>query len=125
MLIFKNGITLLASEGRLTLQVPDMAYGCSSLEGEEVPNDWIMQIRGGQHIPCVGKEQGFLFLTRKGWEANKDKIKAAFEASKDKRGTWQEFEAMAEKHFIQVQKKLNSLIQRLEAKVKEAKAIIV
>jgi len=123
MLMKKGIITSLASEGYLTLQVPQydiiikegraFAQSLTNAEGvEEHPDHWFIWLKN--HRPAVGRETGFLILTREGWEANKEKIKEAFQAS---RGTWQEFEQHAEDHLKEVEEKTKKHIRFLQKKI--------
>jgi len=127
MLMKKGVITSLASEGRLTLQVPQydiiikegrafFAQSLTCAEGaKEHPDEWFVWLKNSR--PAIGRESGFLFLTRKGWEANKEEIKKAFEASKTKRGTWKEFEDHAEYHLKEVEEKTQKHIRFLQKKI--------
>jgi len=126
MLMKKGVITSLASQGYLSLQVPqydiiikeERAFAQSLIDAEgaeEHPDDWFVWLKN--HRPVVGRESGFLFLTKKGWKANKEKIKEAFQASKMKRGTWQEFEQHAEYHLTEVEEKTKKYINFLKKKI--------
>jgi hypothetical protein len=119
MKILKGAITSLASEGRITLQIPqfDLCFGNYTPEYEEVPDEWIITLRNSGSRPAVGRESGFWFLTRVGWEANKDAIKKAFESANFQRGTWKEFEEYAEEHFLEVGKALQKHVDYLQKKI--------
>jgi len=119
MKILKDSITSLASEGRITLQIPQYDLGSSDAIEEEVPDEWVVTLRNGLY-PAVGREQGYLFLTRAGWFANQDKIKDAFEDAKFHRGnTWEDFEAHAKKHFQKVEHNTMRRIRLFKNKVKD------
>ena len=121
MKILKDSITSLASEGRMTLQIPQYDLGSSDAIVEEVPDEWIVTLTHFLY-PAVGREHGYLFLTRAGWFANQDKIKDAFEDAKFHRGnTWEDFEAYAKKHFQKVEHNTMHRIRLFEGKVKELK----
>jgi len=124
MKIFKNAITSLSGEGRLTLQIPQYQIWFDTnphqSETVEVPDDWIVLLRSNKS-PAVGKESGFYFLTKKGWKDNKDKIKKAFLASKYQRGTWTDFELHAEEHFKTVEKASKKRLAYLEMKVNQVR----
>jgi len=135
MRIIKDTITMLASQGHVTLQVPDGWIGGTPVM-EEVPDEWLMRVKveSEAHRPCVGKEQGFLFLTRAGWEANKDRIKAAFDAHNEKvardypthpRKTWADFEAHVDKHFDDMRRLIERKIRNLKAKVAELESAVI
>lgn len=88
MKIAKRALTYSASRQYLSLVVPDIVLG--SEEMIDVPDDWLN----------VNKRQCIITLTRKGYEANKESLKKAFEASTDNRGhSWIEFEEYVEKQL--------------------------
>lgn len=78
MKITKNSITHLASEGRITLQVPELYFNENSPEMIDAPNEWFCYIKYDKS-PCIGKQKGVLYLTEKGFNDNYDDIKSAFE----------------------------------------------
>ena len=132
MKILKDAITSLAGEGRITLQVPvydimvedgrAIAHTAYDLEEErvaDVPDEWFITLRSNS--PAVGKESGYTFLSRAGWEANKDEIKKAFESNAHPRGTWSDFEKYAEHQFTTVKKNANRRIKLLLSKVDQLK----
>jgi len=126
MKLRKNTITTLAREGRISLQVPQFIL-CFGKEPEEslidFPNEWFV-IAKSSRVPAVGKKEGgFMFLSEVGWKANKKAIKRAFEKSKHKRGTWEDFEIHAEKHFQDVKDALDKRINYLQRKLEEAKVV--
>ena len=130
MKILKRTITTLASEGRISLQVPQyniitegnraIAYDANHSKDEDVidiPDEWIIYLRNGS--PAVGKESGHTFLTKMGWQANKDEIKKAFESSEYPRGTWEDFENHVVEHFSEVEKQTKRRIKLLESKIEQ------
>ena len=78
MKILKGAITSLAEQGYITLQIPiydvwiDQAPQQS--ETEDIPDKWVIYLKGGQRRPTIGKEKGYLFLSRLGWDKNREKI---------------------------------------------------
>jgi hypothetical protein len=122
MKIFKGSITDLASRGYLTIQVPDCIIDTRqppSPDYEDVPDDWIVCLK--DDVPVYSsKQSGFLMLTRKGWKANKDKIKAVFMAlpANHRRGSWQDFENVATEHFSRVDKAIKNRRERIEKELK-------
>ena len=124
MKLHKDAITRLASEGRITLQIPQHIIWFDKepkqIETEEVPDSWVVSLRSNRS-PAVGKESGFYFLTKKGWEANKNRIKEAFLRAEFQRGTWVEFELHAEEHFKKVEKASIKRLAYLEKKVQQVK----
>lgn len=136
MKIIKETITMLAASGHITLQVPDAYIGDPEPEMEEAPDEWFMYVKceGNAHRPCVGKESGFLYLSRAGWEANKDRIKEVFEAYNEKMRreypthkwqTWADFEAHVEKHFDDMRKIIQRKIKTLESQAAQLKAMTI
>lgn len=128
-----DSITTLAGEGRKTLQVPDTVI-CFTAEEEaewaasvvEHPDEWFIYLRN--NIPSVGKQGGFLYLTRLGYEANKERLKAAFTASDSctQYGSqWSEFEAHAEDHFNKVEKALYNAQAKLRKQLTELEKIVL
>jgi len=136
--ILKGAITSLASEGRITLQIPifdiviqednrPIAYGADQLNDErveEIPDEWIMQLRSGQSRPVIGKEQGYSFLTKEGWEANRQKIREAFLNAKHQRGTWADFEDHVDEHFKQVKAATLKKIKYEQSRLNQLKEVL-
>ena len=133
MLLCENAITSLASEGYISLQIPHLdivindnkALAVPSSESRnavELPDEWFVWLKVSKQ-PAVGKEQGYLYLTKIGWEANKEKIKSAFLKlpERERVGSWEDFERYAEKHFMEVQKAIKTKITRLQNKIKQLK----
>lgn len=123
MEILKGAITALVSEGRLTLQVPAYCIG-NDPECEIVPDSWFCFLQSNG-TPCVGKQSGFLYLTKAGYEANKEDIKVAFEAA-IARGLdrtngvgWPAFEQYVTEHFAKVEKQRKHQAAQLQKKLNE------
>jgi len=117
MKIIKDIITTLPKQGYITLQIPGVAVTLdgSPLPGsEDLPDEWFTELKDGRR-PAVGKEWGFLYLTRKGWEANRHRIKRDFTPN---RGTWEDFEAYVDEHFKSVEINRKKEIKRLKTKIK-------
>lgn len=120
MKIFEIAITALTSEGRITLQVPDFCIGTPIPKQIEAPDDWFVRLNG--YLPSP---RGCLFLSRKGWEANKEALWLAFAKSRfdpqtcrnPEIVTREQFEVAIEKEFQlredAVQKKIKSLKKQL------------
>lgn len=125
MKILKEAITSLSSKGYITLQIPTLSIGNPEriVETEEVPDNWFTFLKATK-CPAVGKEYGFTYLTRIGWEANKHKIKKAYENAEYDRGPWTKFEEHAEQHFKHVERATNRQISLLERKLKQLKEIM-
>lgn len=128
MKLERDAITTLAGEGRCTLLVPDVllfvpGYDESSVVYEDFPDDWFVVLTPAG-APVAGKENGYTYLSRKGYEANKDALKKAFESSEGIRGkTWADFEKHAEEHFDKVAKARASKLKMLRAKVADLEKV--
>lgn len=129
MQILKGAITQLASRGHLTLQVPECAI-CkpgTNVEMEEAPDEWFCVLKHNC-VPASGKESGFLYLTRAGYEANKDALRTAFESAIeedwDKDWNWPAFEKMAEAHFQKVEKAITKQKKLLEQKLNQLNGFV-
>lgn len=150
--ILEDSITCLASEGRMTLQVPELFIG-SAPKFITVPDDWFHYLDVGAK-PVAGNESGFLYLTTIGYAANKDDIKAAYlkavqaggyrgkltwdEAAQDwdrpwvegedyfaddeLDDVWAEFEAHVQEHFAKLRKNLAKAVMKTQHKLAEAQA---
>lgn len=118
MKIYKGTLWQPASGGHLSLQVPDRAFGVPIPDTEEVPDDWIIVLR--HRRPAIGRESGFSFLTKKGYEANKDQILKAFSKAG---GTVEEFEQYVKNHFAAVNKATKKYMARLNQKIEELSEI--
>lgn len=117
MQILRGSITSHASVGRMTLQIPENIIGIGTTPNpsyEEIPDEWVCRLRGG--APAVGREEGSLFLTRTGFNANREQLQQAFESSPNER-TWEEFERYAEGHFREVERKTRNKLRQLQQKV--------
>ncbi len=118
MQIIKDALFTLVAEGRVTLQVPGYGIG-KQIEYEEIPNDWLCRLSG--HDLCTGKKGGCFFLTKKGFEANKDKLKEKFMYAithgRDRGETWEDFETHAEEHYRKVQSRRDALIKNCKDKI--------
>lgn len=121
MKIIKGAIAALAEEGYLTLQVPDLAVG--ECDFEELPDEWFCRWNYGKG-PAIGRESGMLYLTRAGYEANKQELKAAF--SGDHRGyTWKDFESHVELHFAETQRHIDRRLADFRRKIRELESFKV
>lgn len=123
MRVIKAAILAMAQQGYLSLQVPDCAirFGGGSTEYEELPDGWFCRISGRD--PKVGRESGYLYLTRAGYIANKEALQAAFSTARGH--TWADFVEYAAKHFAEVEAAVARRIKTLEKKIEELKAFEV
>jgi hypothetical protein len=136
MKITKGNITHYASQAKPYLQLGEIdiittngkLQAINSIDNPantviDAPDDWFVRLR--DNVPVTGKQDGFLHLSKKGWDANKDDIKAAFEATnpKERRAdcqTWQEYEKIINnEEFASIHK--NTL--RAQERTKKALAI--
>lgn len=119
MKIFKDAIITHASTGRITLQIPDRCYGVDpNQEHEDAPDEWFIRLK--DHRPASNRENGYLFLTRRGYEANKERLKVSFGSVQSRGTTWEAFEQDAERHFKEVEKKTLKYIDLLKNKIQSA-----
>ena len=129
MRVLKGSLTMLAGEGRITLQVPEFSAGVTTDEFEEIPNDWLHEVRyaGGKLRVCCGKETGFIHFTRKGFEAMRERLRAAFLGSgtaKIRREAWSEFERHAEDEFENIRQTTLKRIKLLRRQADELEAMV-
>lgn len=101
MKVLKGVLFTLTREGRHTLQVPQFCIGSGEPEVEDIPDDWIMELKSDK-TPCVGKEQGVLVYDQEGPGGEQGKIREGFV---ENRGTWSEFEKHVEEHFQKIEHK--------------------
>lgn len=92
----KDLILAQALSGRLTLQVPEYSLDISPAAGtftvtddigpakgslpadcEDVPADWFILLTADPR-PIVGREQGYIYLSTKGYAANKERLEDAY-----------------------------------------------
>jgi hypothetical protein len=116
MKITNKMLYCLLKEGQPTLQIPTISLSIpgypQTTEAETVyehPDDWFCILKNERL--AVGKEQGFLFWTRKGFLANKEAIKNNFSTT---RCSWEYFEAKAEEFFDKIEKNIEKQLKKLE-----------
>lgn len=123
----------LQRRGYITLQVPDLSINFNAQatvvtqetpSQQEIHPEWFWQIKDGRL--AIGKEQGFLHWSEKGYRANKEEIRKNFEAAlKDGndrtsgRG-WAAFEEHAEEFFKSVRARTEKHIKKLEENLRLA-----
>ena len=133
MQIFKDSITSLAREGRLTLQVPNMiiSFGPAAPGPQYInaPDEWFCFLKND--TPCVGKQQGYLYLTEKGFNDNYDDLKKAFEDAiargydRTNGVGWPAFVQHAADHFAEVKSRQAKLIAKKQKEIAELQAFVV
>lgn len=132
--VHKSTITCLASEGRLTLQVPDVMLTISGMPDdpvveevepmEVVQDDHFIYLKGGNHKVCVGRESGYLFFTEAGFNHYREELKAAFNSYQQRGHTWEEFEAYAAKEFEKRKQAAAKQLATAEERLAELKSLI-
>lgn len=115
MWISKGAITALASRSHLTLQVPTESIGEPTPETEEAPDSWFVDLKDDRPV-TNNRESGFLFLSRKGWEANKEAIRLAYIGSCPG-NDWEDMEDHAAEHFAMIERKTQRYLQLLREKI--------
>lgn len=134
-LIAKQTLYNLPQSGYMTTQVPDVAvyidgkgdYDESHLKHVECPDDWFIRIKheGNLELLSDNPRAGYLFWSRKGWEANKEQIKEAFSVAEYPRGTWEEFEKRTELHYAKLESDRDKYIKRLENRIAKMRSIVI
>jgi hypothetical protein len=119
-----SAITCLASEGRITLQIPQFSINLSGkpLPVEpHIPDDWMSRLNGNTPAP-----NGFSYLSRKGWKANRTAIIAAFVVGvqrRDPTGGWTQakseaaWDNHAKEHFANVDASVQKAVASLQKKI--------
>lgn len=72
----------------------------------------------------MGKESGFLYLTRKGWEHYREQLRAAYLGSNMRHGSWDDFVIAAEGHLLAVEKAAEKFLKELDAKRAEIELLL-
>lgn len=87
MNVFTTWITDLRSEGRRTLQIPELAitFGGPGPATVSIPDEWTIRLQW-DNTPAVGRMQGHLYISRIGYEANRRAIWKAYA----KAGRWRD-----------------------------------
>ena len=126
MKIWKGSLLTLASQGHVTLQVPDciimVANGVSAPEEiETIPDNWLCRLKSRR--PAFKREAGCIYFTRAGYLANRGALRKAFEEAvangRDRTGGrgFAAFEEHAEMHFKSVDKALERAKDDLQNKL--------
>ena len=127
MRLTTDSITSQAARGRCCLQVPEycivLGTNAEPEPTQEYPDDWFVRLKHGRPV-VAGERTGFLHLTRKGFEANKEALRHAFEEKvgdgtnyPQGKNTWEDFERLAEEDFANREKVLRKLKVNLEKKL--------
>ena len=115
----------LPASGYLTLQIPQIVISFGRPADPEpvveLPEEWFTELTGNLPSP-----RGFTHWTRAGYNANKEKIKAAFEsAGRRRRGTWEDFERKAEEHFQKIETTIAKTVAAAEKKIRRLREYVV
>lgn len=134
MEILKDAHLTMVKEGRVTLQVPEweivpnkpagtmLAQGVTN-NGVSYPDDYFMHTKiigynrkvGCRQRAAVGREEGFLHMTRTGYNYFKAELKANW--SQMRGSTWQDFDDAAEQFFKVTLDECQKHLIRLQAEV--------
>lgn len=118
-------ITLAGREGRNTLQVPEAEVIFqqgrpvmipSQNQRENYPDDYFMDFNSDANRPCIGKEQGFLFLTRKGYAFFREEIKKA-RVNSIRHTDIESLDQHAEEFFNSIERSINKHRVNLQKKL--------
>jgi len=109
MKVFIDWASLLREEGRLTLQVPQFYLGCSDEWFVEAPDEWFFEIKceGISSRLAVGREQGFTYISPKGYADNREAIIKAWMSICHERGFVRDeatFDAHAAEFYAEVER---------------------
>lgn len=134
MRLFTGYLEHLRSRGKYSLQVGEVALGSPVPATVEAPDEWFERLKvcsglrrgtAGQRRP-FGREQGFLFLSRAGYEANREQLREIVErynAEWPGEGfTWQAFNAVAMAHFDMVDECTRRHADKMAFKARQAAA---
>ena len=110
----KGAPTCLASEGRLTLQVPQMSLFGSANDYTTFDEEHFIHVKCGSDKIAAGKEVPYaaLFFSRKGFQHYYNDLKAAFTTS---RGSWADFEKHAIDWLDKVERRSRLDVQKMTA----------
>jgi hypothetical protein len=103
------------------LQIPDLVINNADashpfwecISDTDFPDEWFIKIKGC-YTTAVGKESYYPYLSKKGFEEHKDKLKAAYPAEK-----WAVFEADCNDFWDKVEKAKIKRIKTIRAQLKE------
>jgi hypothetical protein len=114
MKIIKGSIFFGVRDGRLGLLIPE--FSLSESEIQEVPDVWFCRLLHAKSY-LIPAKNGFLYLNRTGYEANKDLLEKNLSFS---RGfTWKDFENDAEAHFSRLEHSIQRMINKKKRELEE------
>lgn len=127
MFISKSSITQLAGGGYLTVQIPTLyLYTTPGPHPQPtdmitIPDDYVCWF-SSNGLPSVKSGKGFLFLTRKGFNAFYEELKVAFEMAfnngidRTNGVGWQAFVDAADDYFAELDTKKKRELKKLRDK---------
>jgi len=128
----KSSITCLASEGKLTVQIPQYSLHLGPSNPAPTvnyPDDWFCELKN--MTPVTGKQSGYLHLTEKGFKTNYNDLKIAFEAAlaggcfdRTKGVGWPAFVQIAKDHFAEVKLKQAKLIAKKQKEIAQLQSFV-
>ena len=121
----QSSLTYHAEAGRKTLQIPDYEIGEPQEPRVEMPDEWFCRLRN--RIPAVGRQTGFLWLTRAGYAANRELLLSAYENSTTGRGDGRRetFEQAALAHFADTELRRDRAIGNLRRQLEQLEQTVV
>lgn len=121
MRLMRGCFLTLAEEGRLTLQTTQYYIGADSDDYVDYPDEYFMELKiiGSKqgvtrYRAACGREEGFLYLTRTGFEHFKADMKQAFNKRVDRGNEWADFENYAYGLFPRVRVETEIHLKRME-----------
>lgn len=122
MRLSKDAILSSAKQGYLSLQVPDIYIGFDT-DLADFPDDWFCYLKEAfSGRPAIGKEEGFLYLSRKGYEVNREAMKESF--SLERGHDWVAFEAYVAEHFAKIERFVEKRKKTLAKQIAELEAFV-
>jgi hypothetical protein len=140
MRVALHTITSLASQGRLTLQIPQYIIEFQKGKAIKKPtpgglidfsDDFFCMLKGGTSTPCIGKERGFTYLTQKGFKFFYRDLETAFKKAYNNgidrtNGVgWPEFVQHASDHFAMVKKRRKKRRQKLLKDLQDIRNFVI
>ncbi len=120
-----DSLTCLVGQRRITTHVPDAWIGNTPLA--DFPDDWFLRLKDDES-PVLGRQSPMLYFSRKGWKANRDKLRQAWEACtvmRNPEATWETVEMHAVDFFAKVEKRIETMIKKRKDEIKELEAFVV
>lgn len=125
MKVLNQSLYSLPSRGYMTLQIPDLVIGeVKPEEFVELPDEWF-QVVGSNGVRRPLNGSGILYWSEKGFQANRDQIKAAFDASASHRGSWVDFETKAIQFLQEVKTKTEKHVKFLRKKADKLEGLLL